>query len=204
MWTRFHQRYALLADSSAFFMSNLGNSLIGMIFWIVAGRFVVAEFVGISSSIISTIYLIGNIGLLGLNFALVVTLPKLETKKQRNVLINKSIIVVSFTAAIVGLIYIFVPLFPGKPEAFVTNKIFIGAFTLFCALWGTHLLLDQVLITLKSGDLTVQKNWVFSISRILILVSIIWLFEQKYAILAATGWTTAVFRLLCAVNKPFR
>jgi O-antigen/teichoic acid export membrane protein len=187
LWIQFHEKSAILADSSAFFLSNLGNSLIGMVFWIAAGRLISPDIIGMSSSILSTTFLIGNIGLLGLNHALTIKLPKSDTRTYKNALISRSLLIVFFASAVAGLFYAKIPYFPGKPERFFSNHLFVLAFTIFCALWGIHLLLDQVLITLKSGNLTVQKNLSFSISRIILLLLIIQIIGQMYSVLAATG-----------------
>jgi len=187
-WQRLHTRYALLADSAAFFVSTASSGALGFLFWVIAARLYPAESVGLASALISAMFLLGNISRLGLDYALVVALPREASQKRRDGMILASFLLVGGMGIIAGFAFAVQPIFAVEATSLLwqSSWLLLG-FVLSCSAWGVGLVLEPLLLVSRYGQHLVSKNLAFSVVKLVALVLLLPLVGERFGILVATA-----------------
>ena len=100
--------------------STFISGVLGYIFWIMVARLYKAEDVGIATTLISVMTLLGNFTILGFNVSLNRYLPK---STHKNDLINSSFVITTFAAIIASAIFL-LGLLHFRHNCFFYNQIF--------------------------------------------------------------------------------
>jgi O-antigen/teichoic acid export membrane protein len=187
-WDALHARYNMLADAGALFASAVVNAGMGFIFWVVAARLYSPENVGIGTAIISGMTLMGNISRLGLDIALVRSLPGFS-QEQRQSVINGSLLIVTLVGILVSLVFALQPAFANEITYLLRQSLWIMlGFALTCAGWGIGLVLEPILVVSKRGQYVVLKGFVFSLVRLIGLAPLVLpIFDQRLSVFMATS-----------------
>jgi O-antigen/teichoic acid export membrane protein len=85
-------------------IASAANSLLGFVFWIVATRFYLAEYVGLASALISAASLLATIANLGLGYGIIRFLPQSGEKANR--LINSSLTLGGLASVVMVFIFL--------------------------------------------------------------------------------------------------
>lgn len=95
---------SLLRNSIYLVMTYFSNSILGFFFWMIATRYYVPDDIGIISAVLSGVFLVSTLSLIGLPMALVFYLP--AHYKNANRIINSCMIIGIVISTIVSIIFI--------------------------------------------------------------------------------------------------
>jgi O-antigen/teichoic acid export membrane protein len=186
-WARLHTRYGLLADAGAFVASTVATSGFGFIFWVVAARLYPPSAVGLGSAAISMMYLIGNISRVGLDITLARTLPSTRDGQQRRALVSAGLLVVFAIAILTSAVFLVQHLLALQVTAALDGTPWRAClFVATCGGWGVGLVLDQVLLVNRQGQVMVWKNATISSTRLVLLPAMLLVVGGSFGIVAAT------------------
>jgi O-antigen/teichoic acid export membrane protein len=187
-WDKLHTRHTLLADAGVLFISNIANGVFGLLFWIVAARLYAPQYVGLGSAAISMMYLIGNLSRLGLDVALMRVLPGELSSERRRQMIVASLLIVAVIGLSAAVICIELPIVGAGIRNQLRNNLGVAVvFVLTCSAWGVGLVIDQILVAIKRGQVIVWDNLAFSIVKLAVLPLALSIVGQQYGIFAANA-----------------
>lgn len=146
-------------------LSTAIMSVIGFVFWIINARLFSEEQIGITTSLVATVGLIGGLSQLGFNNSLIRYLPKEENKADD---INTILTVVLLTSFIAGIILIlFLPYFSSTLNQFSKNNSWFLYFTIFfICIAAINGLTDSIFLAFKSAKYTLIINTVMSVIKV--------------------------------------
>ena len=195
--------------SNALFLV-LDNSLsggLGFLFWLVVARFYTQEELGLGSSIISTIQLLGTLSLTGLNFSLVRFLSK---SNERQKLINTCLTTGGILAMVASGVFLAgIGLWSPAMNFILLNPLFILAFIAFTVVTTLSLSMDWVFLANRRVEFRVFKNGISSILKIPLPIILI-LYFHTFGVVASWGMATvvavilALFLLLPKLEKNYK
>ncbi len=187
LWMRLHSRAPLLVSSGTAFLGTTLTGILGFVFWVIAARLYPASSVGLASAAISAMFLVGNLGRLGMDYALALHLPQQGNKERRHTTALVTLGLVGIASAAFGLLFILQGAFSSEVRnMLVENGWLAVGFVLACGAWGLGLVLEQLLLVGRYGGLVLGKNAAFSVGRIVALVILLPLAGERYGIVAAT------------------
>ena len=146
---------------STFIMGGLG-----FIFWIIIAHTYKTEYVGIATTLISVVSLIGSLGLLGFNVTLNRFLPKSENKNE---LINTSLIVTAIFSLIFTLVYILF-LHKFSPDLLFIRRtpIYLASFTVFAIIFAWNNIVESAFMAYRGAHFILIKNIILSITKLIL------------------------------------
>lgn len=158
----------IVVNAASLFSTQIVTSGLGYIFWWLAARMYKPEIVGLSSAAISAMMLLGNIGKVGLDTMLVGELPR--NRRSRGTLIITALLVTGTVGVVLGILFAYSTLFI-SPELTPLAKNITNAtlFAIGVGLTSVTFVSDQALIGLLRGQMQLQRNFVFSTSKLLLL-----------------------------------
>jgi len=176
---------ASLYRNSIFMMTDSAvSSAFGFIFWIIAARLYSADNVGAATAIISALYLLAAISLVGLNISIVRFLPETDKPQQ---LINSVITTVGAASLIFAIIFISgLPLWSPQLAFIVRDNILLPTVLAMAILFALSHIIDFVFVATRKTGFILLKNTIFSISKILLLVILVF-FLHSLGILISWG-----------------
>lgn len=202
-WTRIHVRHGLLADAGAFVASTGATSGLGFIFWVAAARLYPPEAVGLGSAAISIMYLIGNISRVGLDVALARALPRERDGSRRRAMVSAGLLIVMAVGVATSVIFLSQPVLVGQVTASLHRTAWRAVlFAATCGAWGVGLVLDQILLVTRRGQIMVWKNTTISSVRLALLAVMLPLVGGSFGVFASTtGGVLAGLALVCFVVR---
>jgi len=140
-------------------------SFFGFFFWMINARLYTPEQVGIATTLISVMGLIGSFTMLGLNVGIIRFLPNSENKNE---IINSSFTITAVLSILLSIIFlsglnIFSPLLLILRE----NVFLASSFVIFIIIGSMNAIADSIFIAYRSAKYTLLKNFVFSISKLI-------------------------------------
>lgn len=179
-WLRANQ--TLLTNTGSLIGTTAVTSGLGFAYWWVAARLFPQAEVGFASAAISSMQLLGVIGILGLGTLLI---GELRPHPERaGSLITAALQIAGAAAAVLGVLYsLFAARLSPELAPLSRDTLTITQFTLGVVLTTVTLLVDQALIGLLFGGLQLTRNTVFAVTKLVIL----WLAGQYFA--ERTGMT---------------
>lgn len=197
-----------LYRNSIFLMANAAMmTSLGFFFWIVVARFYTEAEVGAGAAAISAISLLGLIGRLGLDFALVRFLPKAEKPVE---MINSCLTLGGIAAlAVAGVFLAGLDLWSPALGFIRGNAIFILAFVSFAFGWTLSMMIDFVFIARRRAEFALAKNIIFSLLKIPLPILLV-LFFRTFGIVSSWGiaigvaLATSLFLFLPRVQNRYR
>lgn len=163
---------SLYSNSLYVMLSTFVMAVLGFVFWIIVARLFNPDKVGIATTLISTMMLLGNFGILGLNVSLIRFLPK---SHNRSNLINTSLIFSAIASFIAASIFIIgISLF-SKDLLFIKDSVLYSIlFIIFVIFFAYNNLIDSIFIAYRAAKNILIKNTIISILKLIfpfILVS---------------------------------
>jgi O-antigen/teichoic acid export membrane protein len=152
------------------------TSGLGFVYWWLAARAFVPQEVGIGSAAISVMTLLGTICMMGLGTLLITELPR--QRENAGSLLSTSLIVVAVVGGVVG--FLFALIAPNISANFSPLRANIGVMLTFAvgvSLTSITLVLDQAMIGLLLGGVQLWRNFLFAVSKLVVL----FLFSRWFA-----------------------
>jgi O-antigen/teichoic acid export membrane protein len=197
-----------LYRNSLFLMANTFiNTGLGFFFWMVVARYYTEYEVGVGAAIISSVSLMGLIGSLGLETAVI---RFLSSSKEPAKLINSCLTVNGVLALVVSGIFIAgVSVF--SPEtAFIRGRpMFILVFMVFAVIWPLSTIVDAVFIARRRAEFALVKNAIFSLLKIPLPIALAVSFHafgivSSWCVAMGIALITAFALFLPRVQRKFR
>lgn len=158
----------LLANAVSLLAATGLTSLLGFFYWTVATRLFSQQAVGYSSASVSSMTLIGTIGMFGLGTLLIGELPR--RSGSRAGLVSAALLTCGLGSLILGLGFALVA--PRVSTHFALVVGTPGRAALFVAgamLTGVTMVFDQATIGLLRGGLQLSRNIAFAAAKLLVL-----------------------------------
>lgn len=174
---------SLYRNSIYLMLSTAVQAFFGFFFWIICARLYSSEQVGLATTLISVMSLIASFSMLGLNVGLVRFLP---SSKNKNALINSSLLITSVTAFIFSLIFLLGLHYFSPTLLFVRQNIFyVIGFIIFVIALSNNTIIDSLFLAYRSAKYTFIKNSIFSVMKLILPLILIPM--AAYGIFLATG-----------------
>ena len=180
----------MLFDAASLIVSMALSSGLGFVYWVIAARFYSQESVGLASAAISSMLLLGEIGVFGLTSMLVGQLSRKTYKVS--ILISTALFAAVFTSGIPAIIFSLLAPKLSAELAPISSSFFnfvlysIGVISI-----STGLILDYSTIGLEKGELQLWRNLIFSFAKLAtLIIAAVWISSRSGMILYGT-WTTA-------------
>jgi O-antigen/teichoic acid export membrane protein len=181
-----HKNRDLLANAGSLFASTVINSVLGFAFWALAAHTFTKSEVGFGSAAISAMTVLSTIGMFGLNTLLIGELPKRERKGG---LIYAALLTAATGSFVLGLGFAvaarkFGPNFSNissDPQQFL---VFVGGVTII----GVTLVFDEATIGLLRGKLQLWRNFLFVMTKLLLLPVTAFFMHDKFGAGIVASW----------------
>ncbi|MGH3319538.1 MAG: lipopolysaccharide biosynthesis protein [Streptosporangiaceae bacterium] len=177
----------VLSNAGSLIGTTAVTSLLGFVFWWVAARLFPMAAVGYGSAAVSAMTLLGTLGMLGLNTALVGELPK--RPPHAGGLVAAALLVSGAASGILGLGFALIaPHVRGDVAPFIDGPLRVAFFTFAVAITGAILVLDQAFIGLLRSDLQLWRNATFAVAKLVVLVGIALVVHDRFGIGIFAAW----------------
>jgi O-antigen/teichoic acid export membrane protein len=177
---------ALLANAGSLYASTIINSVLGFAFWALAARVFTTSEVGFGSAAVSAMGVLSSIGMFGLNTLLIGELPKRESKGG---LIWAALLTAGSGSFILGLGFALVARQLGGSLSNISSDpqqflVFVGGVTII----GMSLVFDEATIGMLRGRLQLWRNFVFVITKLLLLPVAALFLHDKFGAGIVASW----------------
>ena len=181
--------YALIAGTGV-------TSLLGLLFWALAARWLSPAMVGIGAALVSALTLLANISTLGLRNGLVRFLPEAGPATRR--LVASSYALCAAAAMVVATVFLLgQPWWADELGFLRSSPLAAVAFVAAAAVWVLFILQDHVLTGLHKTIWVPISNAICSVAKIALLPLLA--FSAAWAIFAASVLPAAVMVALVTV-----
>jgi O-antigen/teichoic acid export membrane protein len=190
----------VLGSAGSLLATTVVTSGLGFAFWAIAARLYSQRAVGIGSSTISAMMLLGTMGMAGLGTVLMADLPLRKVGRAR--LVAAGMIASAGVSAAIGVAYVMIaPRLSASLGLPIHQPWHALLFVFGVALSGSILVFDQATLGLQHSGLQLWRNAIFAIAKIVLLVaaSVFMHDELGLGILQSWIWGTAVSMLLLSV-----
>lgn len=158
---------AIFSNASSLFGTTVISALLGFAFWWLAARLFPPASVGYGSAAVSAMVLLGTIGTLGLETALIGELAKRSHRSGS--LVAASLAVSAVGSVVLAIGFVAVTLVAPNVIPFPADLEIVALFVLGVALTGSTYVLDAAFVGLLSGGLQLCRNVVFSVAKLVLL-----------------------------------
>lgn len=160
---------SLIINSIYLIATNFFGLILGFFFWMIATRNYSPNDIGMMSTILSSVYLISMISLVGLPMALMFYLPRNADKANR--IINSCLIIVIMISIILSLIFILgLDIFAPKLKVVINNFEMTIIFILSTVATTVSLLLSGAYTAGKKSSYNMIKENAFGLTKIFPLI----------------------------------
>ena len=181
---------------------------LGFVYWIIATRYYPQESVGLASAAISSMLLLGEVGVFGLTSLLVGQLSR--SKYKISTLISTALVVIVFTSGIPAIVFglvapkLSMELEPLSSSVWILVMYVVGVISI-----SAGLILDYSTIGLERGELQLWRNLIFAVAKLITLVIVAaWLSSRSgmvlYGTWAASAILSLVISLFYSISKGLR
>jgi len=181
------QRLRIPLYRNAFYlmMNSAITAAVGLVFWILAARFYLAEDVGFASAIISAMMLLALLSTIGLDYGLIRFLP--DSGKDSNAMINSCLTISGLASIIIALIFI-AGLGLWSPALLFLRQdpIFLGVFVIFTVGWTLGMLLSRTFVAERRAGFTLAQGIIFNLLRLPLVILLV-AFFAAFGIFASWG-----------------
>jgi len=175
-----------LYRNALYLMINYGiTAIAGLVFWILAARFYLAEDVGLASAILSATMLLSLLATLGLDYTLIRFLP--SSGEASNAVINSCFTIGGMASIIIALIFVAGLGFWSPALLFLRHDpLFLSAFVIFTTGWTLYRLVGRTFIAERRAGFALAQGINFNLLRIT-LVMLLAMFFTIFGIFASWG-----------------
>lgn len=183
----FTSNRAVLFNAGSLMGTTGVNMVLGFAFWWVAARHFSPSQVGVASAAVSTITLIGTLGMLGLGTLLIGELPK--RRGQQGALITTALITAGLVATLLGLGFaILAPAISPNLRSFAQSDWSLALIALGSGFTAVTLVLDQAVLGLLRGELQLWRNGIFSAAKLGVLLLLVFYWTNRSGITVFGAW----------------
>jgi O-antigen/teichoic acid export membrane protein len=187
----------LLRNASSLAATTGLTSLFGFAFWIYAARVFSSNAVGYGSAAVSTMMLLGTIGLFGLDTMLIGELPR---GKNRGGLTMAACIAAGIGSFALGLGWALISLAFGARFAELNGTVGrMLIFSLGVAITGATIVFDQATIGLMRGGLQLSRNTAMSIAKMAVLPAAALVLHDAFGVGIMLAWVIGTVASLVPV-----
>ena len=180
----------LLANSVSLLGTTGVTSGLGFIFWTFATRVFSQEAVGYGSAAVSSITLLGTIGVFGLGTVLIGELPR---RRPRAGLVSAALIASGIGSFLLALGFVVAaPLVSERFGAILHEPIEAASFIAGVVLTAVTLVFDQATIGLLRGGVQLSRNLVFAIAKMLALPVVAILLHNQFGVGISVSWSVGL------------
>lgn len=184
---QFKTNLVIVVNAGSLFSTEIVTAGLGYIYWWLAAKMFKPELVGLSSAAISAMMLLGNIGKVGLDTMLVGELPR--NPQSRGTMITTALLVTGVVSIVLGILFAYgTPLISPELTPLAQNIANSLLFAIGVALTSISLVIDQALIGLLRGQMQLQRNFIFSISKLLLLFTAGMLLASDFNLMIYATW----------------
>jgi O-antigen/teichoic acid export membrane protein len=183
-------------DGMALVLSSAVSSGIGMLFWVLAARLFDPTVVGLNSTAISAMTLLGSAAHLNLGNAILRFVP---VAQRRGRIIAGCFAVGIGVATVLGIGFAAgASVWAPELVTAVGYPALIAFFVVSTPLYTVFVLQDAALTAIKRADLVLWENLVFSVLKVALLVGAAWLAVDSGI---AVGWVVATLLVVAVVTS---
>ncbi len=163
------------------------NSILGFAFWWVASRQFTPAAVGLASATISASVLISRLTVSGLGTALAGFIPSYAGRRIQ--LIATALLTAVGIGSVLGLVFaLAAPIVSAEYSPLVADLPFVGLFVMGVGLSAAGVVMDQILLSLRHGELQLYRNVVFAAGKLAFLVIVATTFGGVSALVIFGVW----------------
>jgi O-antigen/teichoic acid export membrane protein len=189
----------LFLNAGSMMSTTLVTALLGAMFWIVAAQKFSAREVGVASAAVSAMALLGYLSTIGLGTLL---MGELSRHQRQRGLINAALLASGTTGAVLGLAFALgAPAVSPDLEVLRGSWIAVSVFALGVALTALTGILDQALIGLMRGGLQLLRNAVFSVTKLLALITLSMVLARADGAWIYAVWTGGIALSLVVMTR---
>jgi O-antigen/teichoic acid export membrane protein len=194
------QHADILGSATSLLATTAVTSGLGFVYWAMAARLYSQPAVGLASSAISVMMLLGTIGMAGLGTVLIAEIPLRPLGRAR--LVAAGLIASAGVSTVLGAAYVLIaPRFSAPLGLLIDQPGRAGLFVLGVALTGSTLVFDQATLALQHSALQLWRNAIFAIAKIALVVEFSVAMHDGLGLGILQSWIagTAVSMLLLGV-----
>jgi len=191
------QHADVLGGASSLLATTVLTSGLGFIYWALAARLYSQRAVGLGSSAISVMMLLGTIGMAGMGTVLIAELPARRAGRAR--LVAAALLTSAGVSLVLAAAYVLLaPRLSAPLGLLISQPARAGLFVLGVALTGSMLVFDQATLGLARSGLQLWRNTIFATVKIALLVAFSVALHDGLGlgILQSWIWATVVSMLL--------
>ncbi len=163
------------------------NSMLGFVFWWAASRTFTPEAVGLASATISASVLIARLTVSGLGTALAGFVPSYAGRRAQ--LIATAILIAVAIGAVLGLLFsVIAPFFSNEYRPLVASLPFVALFAIGVGLAAASVVMDQILLGMRLGELQLFRNVAFAGGKLVFLLVAALVFGGSSALVIFGVW----------------
>jgi O-antigen/teichoic acid export membrane protein len=181
----------LYANALYIMLSNAVMYLCSFFFWLIVARFYSEAVVGYSSAIVSALYLLSVLSLVGLNISLVRFLPQANNPRE---MINTCFTLSSLVSLLAAGVFLAGLNFWSPALSFVReNAIFCLAFLFFAVLGTLFALVDFAFVAKRRAGFILSRSTIFAVLRLPLVVLLAY-YLRTFGVVASwgIGWAVAL------------
>ena len=187
----------LLRNAGSLAATTGVTSVLGFAYWIYAARVFPPRAVGYGSAAISTMTLLGTIGMFGIGTMLIGELPRRES---RGGLISAALIASFVGSLVLGLGFAIVSLAFGDHFVEIAGTLArMLVFSFGVAITGATLVFDEATIGLMRGGLQLSRNMAVSVIKIIALPASSLVLHDLFGVGIMLSWVLGTFVSLIPV-----
>ena len=179
----------LYKDTIFLVINTLVMTLSGFIFWLVVARINTPEDVGISSTILSSILLIGLLSMAGLNYSMVRFLP--NSKDPVSLINSCAMLTLGGCLLLSGIFLAVLKLWSPDLVFLQENVLALTCFALISLFWTLTSISEYIFIARQRSEYVLYKNSIYAVLRICFPFVAALFIMGAYGIVGA--WGLAVF-----------
>jgi O-antigen/teichoic acid export membrane protein len=159
----------------------------GFFFWLINTKIFSTEDIGLATTLISVVILIGTLSQIGFDMAFV---RYLANSNQRNETLNTGLILVGITAFFISILFIsFVGIISPSLSFITGHLLIIIVFIIFCISFALSMLIDSIFLSDRQTKYTLITSVIFSTIKMLLPFAFIGYGATGIFIAAATAHT---------------
>jgi O-antigen/teichoic acid export membrane protein len=156
---------SLYKNSLYLMLTTFTGALAGMLFWVINTKIFTPDQIGLATALISSMTLISNLSMLGLNTGIIRYLPKANNKSEN---INTVISVIALSSLFISIVYIIgLNTFAPKLSFLKENIFYLILFITFTIILSVDGIYSNVFIAYRSSKFIFYKSIVGNILKII-------------------------------------
>ncbi len=160
---RWLSRGSLFTNSAYNLVAILSTALFGFVFWLVGARLYPSSDIGAAQIVISAMFGIAAISLLGFNFAI----PKFFPDEKEKEMLLGSCLFVSVLVALLGSgVFALLLDFVLTPQGVFRGALFSAAFALITASWSVGAIMDSFFIAVGDSRSLFVRNMIINVAKL--------------------------------------